>query len=59
MNKFNDIEPEFVEKFLSDLYMDDSLSGAETISRAFDFYLFVKSVSYERRRFRFTKMDNE
>ena len=47
MNKFDDIEPEFVETFLSDLYMDDSLSGAETISRAFDVYLFLKSVMKE------------
>ena len=47
MNKFSDIEPEFVAKFLSDLYMDDSVSGAHTASRAFDFYLFVRTVMKE------------
>ena len=37
----------FVEKFLRDLYVDDSTSGFDTVFAAYDFYLKAKSVMHD------------
>ena len=36
-----------VSQFLSDLYLDDSISGKQNKEEAFEFYLFCKSVLKE------------
>ena len=37
----------FVEKFLRDLYVDDSTSGFDTVFAAYYFYLKTKSVMHD------------
>ena len=37
----------FVEKFLNDLYVDDSTSGSVNVKEAYDFYLNVKQIMKE------------
>ena len=43
MNKYRDINEEFVEMFLRDLYMDDCTTGVNDVETGFQYYLFVKS----------------
>ncbi len=47
MNKYSDSYPEIVVQFLRDLYMDDSTTGFEEISEAFDYYIHAKSLMKE------------
>ena len=47
MQKFEDINKSLVEKFLRDLYMDDSISGADNLVEGFEFYLIVKILMKE------------
>ena len=42
MESFSDMNLELIERFLRDLYMDDCISGSQTLQGAFDFYLYSK-----------------
>ena len=47
MRKYSSLNQGNVSQFLSDLYMDDNVSGKQNEEEAFEFYLFCKSVSNE------------
>ena len=47
MRKYSSLNQGNVSDFLSDLYMDDSISGKQNEEEAFEFYLFCKSVLKE------------
>ena len=47
MNRYIDVNKPLVDKFLQDLYMDDSISGKQNIDDAFEFYLFAKTSMLE------------
>ena len=47
MKQYLDINETFVIKFSRDLYMDDSITGTQDISEAFDFYIFIKTLMLE------------
>ena len=49
MRKYSSLNLGNVSQFLSDLYMDDSISGKQNEKEAFEFYLFYKSVLKEER----------
>ena len=49
MNKYRDINKEFVEMFLRDLYMDDCTTGVNDVETGFQYYLFVKSALLDAR----------
>ena len=49
MKKYLDVSQEFVETFLRDLYMDDSISGVHDFENGFDYYLFIKILMKEGR----------
>ena len=34
-------------RFMQDLYMDDSVTGAQNIDEAFDYYMFMKTLLIE------------
>ena len=42
MKQYKDIDPEVIDKFLEDLYMDDSISEADDVEKGYRFYLFSK-----------------
>ena len=44
MRQYSDINRDFVEKFLRDLYMDDNTSGTQNIDTALDYYIFVRTI---------------
>ena len=43
INKYRDINAEFVEMFIRDLYMDDNTTGVNDVDVGFRYYLFIKS----------------
>ena len=45
--KYKNVNPEFVEMFLRDLYMDDNTTGVNDVNTGFEYYLFVKSMLLE------------
>ena len=47
LQQFADVNEDFVQQFLRDLYMDDSVTGFHTEENAFSFYVFVKSMMLE------------
>ena len=47
MRNYSSLNQGNVSQFLSDLYMDDNVSGKQNDKEAFEFYLFCKSVSNE------------
>ena len=47
MQKYCYLYSDVISRFLSDLYMDDSITGKQTEEEAFDFYLVYKSVMKE------------
>ena len=47
MRKYSSLNQGNVSQFLSDLYMDDSISGKQNEEEAFEFYLICKSVLKE------------
>ena len=42
MKQYKDIDPEVLDQFLEDLYMNDSISGADDVEKGYRFYLFSK-----------------
>ena len=47
MQKYSYLYSDVILRFLSDLYMDDSITGKQTEEEVFDFYLVYKSVMKE------------
>ena len=47
MQKYFYLYSDVILRFLSDLYMDDSITGKQTEEEAFDFYLVYKIVMKE------------
>ena len=47
MMKYIDLNQEFVELFLRNLYMDDETGGAQNLEDAIEFYLFVRILMKE------------
>ncbi len=46
-NKYKDSNPEFVEMFLRDLYVDDNTTGVNDVNTGFEYYLFVRFMLLE------------
>ena len=44
LKKFEDIDPEFVVKFLESLYVDDGVNGADTLEALFELYLKSRGI---------------
>ena len=44
MSQFTDNDRKVMEAFLRDLYMDDSISGAQTFEEAFNMYMKCKKL---------------
>ena len=44
MTHYSDINRDFVETFLRDLYMDDNTSGTQNIDAALDYYIFARTL---------------
>ena len=42
MEKFCDVNPELIMRFLNDLYRDDRVSGVQELQEGYDFYLYIK-----------------
>ena len=47
MRQYNDVDPEVINQFLEDLYMDDSISGADDVDKGYQFYLLSKILMKE------------
>ena len=44
MRQYSDINRDFVETFLRDLYMDDNTSGTQNIDAALNYYIFARTL---------------
>ena len=47
MQKYSYLYSDVISQFLSDFYMNDSITGKQTEEEAFDFYLVCKSLMKE------------
>ena len=47
MQKYSYLYSDVILQFLSDLYIDDSITGKQTEEEAFDFYLICKCLTKE------------
>ena len=47
LKKYQNTNQDIVETFLRDLFMDDSISGVQSLSEAYDLYLILKRLMME------------
>ena len=63
MNKYNTVDKEFVDRFLSSLHVDDLSTGANNVDEAFDYFCKCKDRleegSFNLRKFRSNSVELE